>query len=98
MTFQKDAERNEVLYLHKYADFDRKRVLEVGCGDGRLTWRYARDARHVTGIDLEQDDLRVASIERAADLETTVALARADTIHLPFRDHAFDMAILAWSF
>ena len=98
MTVQKDPERSEVRFLRKYADFAGLRVLEVGCGDGRLTWRYADTARQVTGIDLERDDLRIASIERGSGLENTVALAQADSIHLPFRANAFDLAILAWSF
>jgi len=98
MTVQKDPERNEVSYLHRYADFNGKRVLEIGCGDGRLTWRYANAARFVAGIDLNRDELRIASIERGSDLEKTVALAQADSVRLPFRDNAFDLAILAWSF
>jgi len=98
MTVQKDPERNEVSYLHRYADLNGKRVLEIGCGDGRLTWRYANAARFVAGIDLNRDELRIASIERGSDLEKTVALAQADSVRLPFRDNAFDLAILAWSF
>ena len=98
MTVQKDAEGNEARYLRQFADMDGKRILEIGCGDGRLTWRYANAARHVTGIDLERDDLRIAGIERGSGLERTVALAQADSIHLPFRQHAFDLAILAWTF
>lgn len=98
MTVQKDPERNEVKFLHQHADIEGKRVLEVGSGDGRLTWRYAHAARLVTGIDLDRNELRVATIERASDLEKTVCLAQADSVNLPFRNHAFDLAILAWSF
>ena len=31
------------------------RVLEIGCGDGRLTKRYARDARWVLAIDPDEN-------------------------------------------
>ena len=98
MTHEKDPERIEVRRLHDYVVFAGKRVLEVGCGDGRLTWRYANAARHVTGIDLDGDELRIARIERASNLENTVALAQADSVRLPFRSEAFDLAIFAWSF
>ncbi len=64
MSLQKDPERTETKYLHKFADFADKRVLEIGCGDGRLTWQYAKSARFVAGIDLEANDLRVATIDR----------------------------------
>ncbi len=98
MDVQKDPEGIESRYVFEYADIEAKRVLEVGCGDGRLTWRYAKAAKRVAGIDLEQDDLRVARIERPTDLETRVTFARADSTHLPFRADSFDLAIFAWSF
>jgi ubiquinone/menaquinone biosynthesis C-methylase UbiE len=98
MTADKDPEKNELAHLRRYADFSRKRVLEIGCGDGRLTWRYARGAHRVVGIDLERDDLRVASIERPSDLERLVSFAQANSIRMPFRNDAFDMAVLSWSF
>jgi ubiquinone/menaquinone biosynthesis C-methylase UbiE len=73
-----------------------KRVLEIGCGDGRLTWQYAKDIKIVAGIDLNADDLRVAVIERPNDLPAS--FVRADSIHIPFAKDKFDLAILAWSF
>ena len=98
MTADKDPEKNELAHLERHADVAGKRVLEIGCGDGRLTWRYARSARSVAGIDLERGDPRVASIERPSDLQGLVSFAQANSIRMPFRDDAFDMAILAWSF
>ena len=98
MTVQIDPERTESKHLQRYADFAGKRVLEIGCGDGRLTWQYAKSASRVTGIDLHGDDLRVATIDRPSDLEQKVVFTRANSIHLPFEKESFDIAILAWSF
>jgi ubiquinone/menaquinone biosynthesis C-methylase UbiE len=98
LSVQKDPEQNETRYLQRYADFSGKRVLEIGCGEGRLTWRYSPGARQVAGVDLDRDGLRVAWIERPSDLEHVVTLAQADSTNLPFHSAAFDMAILAWSF
>ena len=98
MTVQTDPERTESKYFKRYADLAGKRVLEIGCGDGRLTWQYAKSAGRITGIDLHGDDLRVATIDRPSDLEQQVLFARADSIHLPFHKESFDIAILAWSF
>ena len=97
MSLQKDPERTETKYLHKFVDFSGKRALEVGCGDGRLTWQYAKLARLVAGIDLEANDLRVATIDRPSDLEHSITFTRADSIHIPFAKEKFDIAILAWS-
>ena len=100
MTVQIDPEGTESRLLHRYAAFESsgKRVLEVGCGDGRLTWRYAEAAAHVTGVDLHADDLRVAVIDRPAGLLHRVSFARADAVHLPLKSASFDLAIFAWSF
>ena len=82
--------------LHRFADFSGKRILEIGCGDGRLTWQYAKEAKFVAGIDLNADDLRVATIERPSGLPTS--FVRADSTHIPFVKEQFDLAIFAWSF
>lgn len=39
ITIIKDTEGNEKKFLHKFADFTNKRVLEIGCSEGRLTWK-----------------------------------------------------------
>lgn len=98
MTVTKDPEQNETKYLRRFARVAGKRVLEVGCGDGRLTRRYAAAAARVDAIDLDRDGLRTAFIERASDLEHTTFFTEADSTHLPYPAEKFDIAILAWSF
>ncbi len=97
MSLQKDPDRNEIKYLRKFVDFKDKRVLEIGCGEGRLTWQYAREARTVAAVDLDRDSLRVAKVDRPSDLENTVYLACANSEYLPFAKEKFDIAVLAWS-
>jgi len=97
MTLQKDPERTETKYLRRFADFADKRVLEIGCGDGRLTRQYAKSASQVAAIDLDVDSLRYAVVDRPSDLENKVLFSRADSTHLPFSKEKFDIAILAWS-
>ncbi len=97
MTLQKDPEGNETKFLHEFADFRNKRVLEIGCGEGRLTWRYARSARFTVGIDLDEDSLRAATVDRPVDLQGKAFFARANSLHLPFSKETFDIAVLAWS-
>jgi len=98
MTIQKDTEHNETKYLHKFANFTGKRVLEIGCGEGRLTWQFAKEPGSTVAIDLDADALRVAILDKSSDLENKVYFSRAMSEHLPFSKETFDLAILAWSF
>lgn len=98
MTIQQDPERNETGYLHRFADFTGQRILEIGCGEGRLTWQYAKEAGLVTGIDLDADALRVAMIDRPSDLQNKVRFSQAASEYLPFSRESLAIAVLAWSF
>ena len=97
MTLQKDPERNESKHLHDFADFSNQRVLEVGCGEGRMTWQYAKATRGTIGIDPDLDALRIAKVDRASDLENKALFSCAASEYLPFVKETFDIAVLAWS-
>ena len=60
MTDVVDPERNESRAIHELVDFRNNHVLEIGCGDGRLMWRYANLAATVVGIDSAQSDIEHA--------------------------------------
>lgn len=97
MTLQRDPQGNEKKYLHKFADFKDKRILEIGCGEGRLTWKYAAASALTVGLDPDLDALRVARTDSPADLRAHVHFAGANARHIPFSKETFDIAILAWS-
>jgi ubiquinone/menaquinone biosynthesis C-methylase UbiE len=99
MTLQRDPDRKEIRLLHEYMDRNasRKRVLEIGCGEGRLTWQYANETQFTLAVDLDHDALRVARVDRPSDLEDRVHLTCADSVQLPLAKEKFDIAILAWS-
>ena len=94
---QKDPENFERKNLLDFADFTDSRVLEVGCGEGRLTWKYAAASRATFGLDPDRDALRVARADSPTDLHGRVHFARASAYHLPLPKETFDIAILAWS-
>src|SRR5258708_8190640 len=51
MAVLRDPEQAETRAIHRLIDFWGADVLEVGCGDGRLTWRYAERTRSVLALD-----------------------------------------------
>ena len=100
MNITSDPERNEIDALLEFAgDLGGKRVLEIGAGDGRLTWRYAPYAGEVVGIDPNperivraQDDIPRNLKGRVAILETTLEEYQLDRQATPF-----DVALMSWS-
>jgi predicted RNA methylase len=72
MPIQLDPEDSETTALLDYADFTDKYVLEIGCGDGRLTWRYADRAARVIAIDPDADRIATAIKDTPATLKDRV--------------------------
>jgi 2-polyprenyl-3-methyl-5-hydroxy-6-metoxy-1,4-benzoquinol methylase len=68
------------------------RVLDIGCGLGRLTWAIAEDNREVTGIDLSS-----AMIERAriAGASGRVSFHQGDFLHFDLAPGSFDCIVSA---
>jgi 2-polyprenyl-3-methyl-5-hydroxy-6-metoxy-1,4-benzoquinol methylase len=97
MPVRKDPEDTETVALLDYVDFSSKRVLEIGCGDGRLTWRYAARAAHVVAIDPDADDIAAAIEDQPAALRDRVEFQvnRIEDFAPP--QELFDIALLSWS-
>lgn len=57
---------NTLIYSLIRKDLPGKRVVDLGCGHGRLALLCAREARHVTGVELEDAAVRVARILKDA--------------------------------
>lgn len=97
MVMNRDPEQTELRYLQTFVDFKNANLLEVGCGDGRLTWRYAEQSQQVTAIDPDMGRLVNAVEARPQNLHDRVRFMRSHAEQLPFADQTFDGVILAWS-
>ena len=100
MTIKVDPENNEPRALFDLADINSRRVLEIGCGDGRLTWRYAHRAAHVTAIDLNADRIAQARQNMPDELGGRVEfhLTSFEDFANSSQSSMFDSAIFSWSF
>ena len=99
MTIRTDPENNETRALLDMANFSGQHVLEIGCGDGRVTWRYAAKAGRVTAIDPGAKQIEQARQDLPGSLRD-----RVEFQDIAFEDFAaasapavFDIVILSYS-
>jgi SAM-dependent methyltransferase len=87
----------ELSTLRVLGEFAGRRVLEIGAGDGRLSWPLAADAALWLAVDNDHDELRVAAEDlRASPLEP-VRLLETDGQALALGPECFDTALFTWS-
>ncbi len=98
MAIRNDTARTEKRYLLDMLELGDVRILEIGCGDGRLTWQYADLAASVVGIDVTPAALGAGLRQRPSRLAHQVDFLMASGIVLPFKSASFDHALLAHSF
>lgn len=94
----RDPEDHELTYLLRYGPVQGRRVIDIGCGDGELTHRFAPTARSVTALDPSKLDLREALGQRPAEQSPQVHFAAARGQALPFPTGHFDLAFFTSSF
>jgi 16S rRNA A1518/A1519 N6-dimethyltransferase RsmA/KsgA/DIM1 with predicted DNA glycosylase/AP lyase activity len=93
MAIDEDPEGNEDAAFERAGlSFLDCRVLEIGCGDGRLTSRYAHQAASIIAIDPDTD--AVAELARALPGVDARAIS-IDELSLP--PSSVDVALFAWS-
>ena len=101
MSVSLDPQEIETAALFDFAGrMDGLRVLEIGCGDGRLTRRYAARPAQVIAIDPNPDKIALARENLPPELRPRVEFHAVDLEQFE-RSHKgkrrFDLAILAWS-
>ncbi len=96
MPYRLDPSDQEFAALIKcVGTFAGKRVLEVGCGNGRLTRKYAHLAAHVDAIDPDAD--KIANAQTRPHPANTHYYTTALETFTPPSPQPYHLAILSWS-
>jgi ubiquinone/menaquinone biosynthesis C-methylase UbiE len=92
-----DPEGAHLAALRRLGDFRGRRVLEMGCGEGRLTVGIAADAAHVLAFDPNAESVEKARDSLPSELveRVTYRVASAKEIEVPHA--AFDPVVFSWS-
>ncbi len=97
MTSRVDPEGVEGRAIHRLVDFAGKDVLEIGCGDGRLTRSYLSEASSVLAIDNNQDKLKIARSQISATYHQQLHFQESSILELESDKSSFDIIIFSRS-
>ena len=97
MTPVLDPEGVHLAALNRLGDFQGRRVLELGCGDGRLTLGIAKDAAHVVAFDPDAEAVESARRSLPAEFADRVTYRVASGKEIEVKPHSFDLVVFSWS-
>ena len=94
---RRDPEGAETAAIASLVDLDDKRVIDVGCGGGRLTVFAAERAASVYAFDPSAENVAKAESALPAALRERVRFAVHDAEALDVERRRFDLALCGWS-
>ena len=85
--------------IQEFVDFSDKRVLEIGCGKGRITMAIAESSSHITAIDPLAEDIQTAEQNTPAHLREIInfTTSKFEDFTVPEGSARFDIALFTWS-
>jgi ubiquinone/menaquinone biosynthesis C-methylase UbiE len=92
-----DPEGAHLAALHRLGDFGGRELLELGCGDGRLTVGLAATAARVLAFDPDAEAVAKARRSLPSDLAERVAYRVASGTEIEIEPASFDLVVFSWS-
>jgi ubiquinone/menaquinone biosynthesis C-methylase UbiE len=92
-----DPEGAHAAAIRSLADLRGRRVLEVGCGDGRLTEALAGDAASWVATDPNSNAVDEARRMVSPALAGRVTFAVAGGAEIEANECEFDLVLFSWS-
>ncbi len=72
------------------------RVLEIGCGDGRMTFGLATYCNSITGVDINERFIQIAKERLKNGNEKDIEFLIMDAQQLNLSDESFDVVLFPW--
>ena len=99
MTVAADPEGISARTIQDFVDLEGRRILEIGCGKGRLTFPLAEIANHITAIDPGAEDIQHALEATPDHLKGKIDFISKGIEEFEPQDSSphYDLSIFTWS-
>ncbi|MCH8907382.1 MAG: class I SAM-dependent methyltransferase [Candidatus Heimdallarchaeota archaeon] len=81
----------------KHVDFEDKQVLDIGCGDGRMSFKIAQYAKSVIGIDPDVEEIKLAEESQKTENMMNLKFHAGTLEDMDFGDNTFDIIVFSLS-
>jgi ubiquinone/menaquinone biosynthesis C-methylase UbiE len=92
-----DPDGVEAATIGELVDLRGKRVLEIGSGDGRLTFGYAEKTASIVAFDQNEESIRDARAATPRRLREKIRFEVANAADVALAESEFDLALFSWS-
>ena len=97
MALVMDPAGDEIQALKAMTNWRGKRVLEVGCGNGRLTLRLIKlGADKIIAFDPVAKSIRAARKELPEKYKDRITYRVGNTEHVKQKPNQFDIVVFSW--
>jgi ubiquinone/menaquinone biosynthesis C-methylase UbiE len=97
MALVMDPAGQEILALKGIVNWRGKRILEVGCGNGRLTLRLAKlGAGQILAFDPDSQSIRAARRELPEKYKNRITYRVGNAEHVKQKANQFDIVVFSW--
>ena len=86
----------ELVFMERHHPLQGADILEVGCGNGRLSLKLAESANSVAGIDLDTRLVDFATEYAATAHLPNLRFLEMRSEALAFKDESFDIVVMPW--
>ncbi|KKM17305.1 hypothetical protein LCGC14_1677130, partial [marine sediment metagenome] len=83
--------------MRKYVDFEGKYVLDIGCGDGRISFQVARYAESIIAIDPEIEEINFARDDMESRNISNIKFKVGTLDEMNFHEDTFDVVLFSLS-
>jgi magnesium-protoporphyrin O-methyltransferase len=92
-----DPDGVEIATILELVDLEGRRVVDVGCGDGRIAFELAHRGARVLAFDPEEESIAAARGETPRELRRRIRFEIADAAQIELPKGEFDLAVFSWS-